>query len=213
MEPDHPNVAVIVAHPDDETLWAGGALLLHPEWQTTIITLCRGSDPDRAPKFLRVLERFGAAGAMGELDDGPEQDPLPPEDVERVLLTLLPRRHYFRVLTHGPRGEYTRHLRHEETCRAVVSLWASGQLDMEELWAFSYEDAERQRLPHASDDADIRLILPQSVWKAKWEIITSLYGFTPNSWEARTTPRVEGFRAFYSARKAHDWVVAEGVGA
>ena len=25
-------VAVVVAHPDDETLWAGGLLLSHPEW-------------------------------------------------------------------------------------------------------------------------------------------------------------------------------------
>ena len=31
-------VAVIVAHPDDETLWAGGLLLAHPEWTTFIAT-------------------------------------------------------------------------------------------------------------------------------------------------------------------------------
>ena len=33
--------AVIVAHPDDETLWAGGTILMHPETKWTIIALCR----------------------------------------------------------------------------------------------------------------------------------------------------------------------------
>ncbi|KPK81130.1 MAG: hypothetical protein AMS27_15700 [Bacteroides sp. SM23_62_1] len=57
--------AVIVAHPDDETLWAGGTVLAHPLWDWYIITLCRKSDPDRAPKFYRVLEILGAEGIYG----------------------------------------------------------------------------------------------------------------------------------------------------
>ena len=28
--------AVIVAHPDDETLWAGGTMLMHPDCQSTV---------------------------------------------------------------------------------------------------------------------------------------------------------------------------------
>ena len=74
---------VIVAHPDDETLWAGGTILMHPETRWTVVALCRRSDPDRAPKFRRVLELLGASGDMGDLDDGPEQTPLRPSDVER----------------------------------------------------------------------------------------------------------------------------------
>jgi LmbE family N-acetylglucosaminyl deacetylase len=46
-------VAVIVAHPDDETLWAGGTILSHPTWNCFIISLCSGSDPDRNPGFLK----------------------------------------------------------------------------------------------------------------------------------------------------------------
>jgi len=32
-------VAVIVAHPDDETLWAGGLLIDHPEWDVFVACL------------------------------------------------------------------------------------------------------------------------------------------------------------------------------
>jgi LmbE family N-acetylglucosaminyl deacetylase len=52
-------VAVIVAHPDDETLWAGGTILSHPSWHWFIVCLCRGSDKDRAPRFLRTMQVLG----------------------------------------------------------------------------------------------------------------------------------------------------------
>ena len=76
---------VIVAHPDDETLWAGGTILLNRKYRWTVVTLCRRSDPDRAPKFFRVLARLGAEGKMGDLDDGPAQIPLRLQEVEAAI--------------------------------------------------------------------------------------------------------------------------------
>ncbi len=34
-------VGIIVAHPDDEILWTGASILIHPEWECFIYTLCR----------------------------------------------------------------------------------------------------------------------------------------------------------------------------
>lgn len=186
-------VAVVVAHPDDETLWAGGLLLLHPEWEVVIASLCRGGDPDRAPKFHRVCQRLGAVGRMADLEDGPEQRPLCERLVEETVLGLVGDTAYDLLLTHGPRGEYTRHLRHEETSRAVTALWRQGRLQTARLWHFAYEDGGGTHLPRAAAEAPIRVVLPPETWEEKYRIIRAGYGFAEDSKEARTTPRVEAF--------------------
>jgi LmbE family N-acetylglucosaminyl deacetylase len=187
------SVAVLVAHPDDETLWAGGTLLSETSWSTFVWCACRAHDADRAPKFYRVLERLRAQGAMADLDDSPEQPPLADERVERSLLESLPQRHFDRILTHSPLGEYTRHRRHEEVGRAVLRLWLRGTLSAAELWLFAYDDDEGSQLPRALPNADIMFELSLDLWERKYQLITQDYGFAEASWEARATPRSEGF--------------------
>ena len=197
-----PRAAVIVAHPDDETLWCGGYILTHPEFRWRIVTLCRALDADRAPKFHQVLESLGAEGEMADLDDGPDQTPLPPWQVEETAAGLLAGNSYDLILTHGPLGEYTQHRRHAECCRAVVELWRSGRIDTKRLWMFAYEDGGRAYLPRVRQDADKRDMLPDEIWLDKRRLITDLYGFGPDTWETGTTPRHEGFWCFGAAQAA-----------
>lgn len=187
-------VAVIVAHPDDEVLWAGGLLLNHPEWSTFVAVLTRSEDPDRAPRFHRVRQRLGAAGAMGDLDDGPGQRPLSNAILSEAILALLPERDYDIILTHSLRGEYTRHRRHEETSRAVWSLCSQGLLTTRSLCLFAYEDGQGTYLPRADEQATLRLPLSDRIWREKRNLLTEVYGLAETSWEARTTPREEAFR-------------------
>jgi LmbE family N-acetylglucosaminyl deacetylase len=205
-----PRAAVVVAHPDDETLWCGGYILTHPEFLWRIVTLCRGVDPDRAPRFRRVLQRLGAEGEMADLDDGPDQEPLPVEQVRETAARLLAGTSYHLILTHGPMGEYTRHRRHEECCRGVVELWRSGRIDTRRMCLFAYEDGGRAYLPRVRGDADRRDILTDAVWLEKRRLITDIYGFQPDSWEARSTPREEGFWCFDSAQAAVERAAVSG---
>jgi LmbE family N-acetylglucosaminyl deacetylase len=193
------NCVVIVAHPDDETLWAGGTILMHPETDWTIVSLCRESDPDRAPKFFRAIKEFNAKGFMGDMNDEPEQTPLYNRKVQKAIMELMPSDTYDLIFTHSTFGEYTRHLRHEETAKAVLALWNSDKLIAEQLWAFAYEDGNRKYLPRPVKSADIQVELPKEIWQKKYEIITDIYGFDKESFEAKTTPRREAFWCFRQA--------------
>lgn len=201
-----PSAAVIVAHPDDETLWAGGMILSHPNYNWFIASLCRKSDPDRSPKFFRALQTYAARGAMGDLDDGPGQLPLSDAEVQWTLLELLPNIPYDLVLTHSPSGEYTRHRRHEEVSQAVMNLWQAGTISTKELWLFAYEDDGGQRLPKAIETAHHFEMYPEATRQEKYRIITEVYGFSPESWEARATTPSEAFWRFESPTALLAWL-------
>jgi len=192
--------AVIVAHPDDETLWAGGTILMNPQAEWKVVTLCRKSDPDRSAKFFRALEQLNAVGRMGDLDDGPEQTPLASDLVEKTILELLAPDEFDLIITHGCRGEYTRHRRHEETSHAVSALWETGRLTARQMWKFAYEDGDGKYLPRPVQDADLKIELPENIWQKKYCIITNVYGFTADSFEAKSTCREEAFRCFSTKR-------------
>ena len=197
---------VVVAHPDDEILWAGGTILMNPRVEWRIVSLCRADDGDRAPKFHRVLDELDASGTMGNMDDSAEQQPLEPEKVISAVSAVVDlQSHYDYVLSHSPLGEYTRHLRHEETGSAVAFLWERGELRTNNLWLFAYEDGERAYLPRAIKDAHRLSMLPQDVWESKLRIITELYGFPKSSFEAQTAPKIEGFWCFASPERLIKW--------
>jgi len=187
------NACVIVAHPDDETLWAGGVILSHLHWKWSILSLCRRDDPDRSKKFYRVMESIHAWGIMGNLDDGPQQNPLPMDLVENEIIHLLPKNNFDLIISHDPNGEYTRHRRHEEIGICVSRFLKTGILSAENYWTFAYEDGNKKYLPRIKQNADYIYALPKEIWIRKYEIITKIYGFEKSSFEARTTPRKEGF--------------------
>jgi hypothetical protein len=220
---DFNNCAVIVAHPDDETLWAGGTILMHPETRWTVVTLCRKSDRDRTGRFLRALEYLQARGEMGDLDDGPEQMPLVENGVKDTIMSLVgavrepPLPRFDLIITHSLCGEYTRHKRHEETAKAVCELWKSGRLPARQMWMFAYEDGGGKKLPEPIREADFRLgsarygeslcrgvaqprlisvKLSDDIWRKKYHTITKIYGFGPDSFEAKATGREEAFWCF-----------------
>jgi len=205
------NVAIIVAHPDDETLWVGGTIMSHPSWKCFIVCLCRRNDKDRAPRFYQALHILRSHGNMGELEDGPDQLPLSGRTVEQTILNLLPSKQFDLIISHNPTGEYTRHIRHEEVSKAVIELWHANKISTDELWTFAYEDGNKTYFPRAVQNASIHQLLPEQLYKKKYKIITETYGFDKSSWEAKTTPKEETFWQFSDVNQAKKWLDHGGI--
>ncbi len=199
-------VAIIVAHPDDETLWAGGTVLSHPNWELFVVSLCRTNDTDRAPKFYEVIKLYAAKGMMGNMDDEPEQKPLAEAEVQQHVLSLLPKEDFDLIITHNPLGEYTRHIRHEEIGKAVINLWEEGNISTHALWVFAFEDGNKNYLPRPIENLTLLQPLSDNIWSKKFNIITKTYGFSLDSWEAKTTPKTEAFFEFKDAKAAKKWM-------
>ena len=199
------NAMIIVAHPIEETLLAGGLMQMVPHWRWRVISFCPGPNRERRRTFFEAMKRFEAMGSIADLNEGYTQQPLHDETVESEIELELPNSDFDLVITHNPFGEYSRHIRHEEVSRGVTSLWKRRLLRAKELWYFAYSDEERAHLPSAIETAHLSVSLSETVWQRKQEIMSDVYGFSKESWAYRTTPRHEAFWRFHSPEEAFSW--------
>ena len=207
---------VIVAHPDDETIWMGGTILMNPKIKWTVFSLCRGDDLDRAPKFKKVCGLYGAKAIISDLEDEGimsirESEPEIERRTKEVLRPLdEPRaskvqdvevpRYFDYIFTHGANGEYG-HPRHKGVYRAIRNLVSSNWLKVEKTFMFWYKLGDNGDVvaPRNNNDDDKRrkvfcVRLPADILKKKRDVIERIYGFKRNSFEYRNCGGEESFK-------------------
>jgi len=184
-------VLIIVAHPDDETIWMGGTILINKnKWNTTIISLCRRDDEDRAPKFKKICKILNAKGFMSDLDDE-KLNALSLNEITKRINQLSPRKNYDYIFTHGENGEYG-HIRHKEVHNSVDKMIKNKQLSCNKLFFFSY--ANKNKICRADENSDKLIRLKDEVLTEKKYLIHKVYGFDKESFEEKSSRNLEAFK-------------------
>ena len=113
---------MIVAHPDDETLW-GGANLYNERY--FIVCLTNGYTLSRANDFREILKFTNNSGIILNYPD--VQDNIGDnwseveEGIIKDLSTIINYNAWEKIVTHGPDGT-TGHFHHKKTCEYVTKI-------------------------------------------------------------------------------------------
>ena len=113
---------MIVAHPDDETFWAGDFI---SKEKSLVLCLTNGGNAVRKKEFLDIMRETNNYGIILEYPDNPNQIKDNWSEVKDSIYNDL---HYLvnlkswdKVITHNPEGEYG-HLQHKFTSMIVTNI-------------------------------------------------------------------------------------------
>lgn len=185
----------IVAHPDDEIIFMGGAIMKNPQVDWTVFSLCRASDRDREPKFWRVCKRNKVKGIITDLEDEDRMNLKKSVPVIKKFLEIKLGSKYFNyIFTHGANGEYG-HLRHIGVHLAVKELIEKKVLKPEAVFYFNYKKVSRKPFSpfEAKAGSNCQLKLTKKELQEKKEIVAYMYGYDINGIDVSYCTNPESF--------------------
>lgn len=109
---------MVVAHPDDETIFGGAHLLRDKHWKVICVT--NGNHRRRAREFKKVMKRIGVEYEIWNYRDT-YSNHFDIVGLKRDLERLFKRHEFAKVVTHGLGGEYG-HPQHKVLARLLRGL-------------------------------------------------------------------------------------------
>ena len=172
---------MIVAHPDDETLW-GGANLYNDDY--FVICLTNGYDLTRANDFRNILKFTNSSGIIlnyPDTQDGVRDDwTYVKEGILKDLYTAINYKKWNKIVTYGLDG-VTGHIHHKKTCELVTET-AKKCNQYENLYYFGKfyeknnipEDLPRisdEDLEHKNQEVNIYTSVLENIYKFWYHMI------------------------------------------
>lgn len=159
---------LLVAHPDDETIFCGGTLLLHPHCQWTVISV---TDDDRPQAFNNAIENFKKFGVniisyktlgQSKIDQGAKLSDLVKE--KKIWTKILIKQNLSPDITlaHNEAGEYG-HAAHKLLSAVADDLFLN-------IWKFIYPKKKQSYKKRI-----VEIQLNNAVLKQKTEIFNKNY--------------------------------------
>lgn len=185
---------IIIAHPDDETIWLGGVIMMNPAIDWTVLCLARSEDPDRGPKFARVATKLNFRFFHENLDDLGQISFLKHvEDTKKFIKKHIGSTEFDFVITHGKNGEYG-HRDHKSIHEAVKDLTQRGLLKTKQI-LYLHMKQPRKRTPLLIPrlHPDLIVKLPVKIYEAKKDIMEKTYGYSRLGIDTSYCTKVEAF--------------------
>jgi|TARA_R110002012_G_scaffold212167_1_gene383167 LmbE family N-acetylglucosaminyl deacetylase len=167
------NKLMIVAHADDEVIWAGEKLLKEKgQWDILCVVLPDSQSKFRIPMFLEKVSCYLEANTemLQDFEDPGFYNPLPLE-ILKPIQSKIKEKEWDQILTHGKSGEYG-HIHHKQVHEVVVGL--ANDLDiLDRLWVFDpiknapIESLTKEKADIFSNTYDDETLLP-SDHPTKW---------------------------------------------
>lgn len=193
LELHHGRALIVVAHPDDETIWMGGTILRYQNIDWTIFSLCQKNNLDRYSNFLKVMKFYRARGIISNLEDrGVMTLKKSLSEIEKIIQDNLKRKKFDYIFTHAVNGEYG-HLRHKGVHQVIKRMIKEKKLLSDNVFFFAYELKKGTDVCHPQPEADFYLYLSEKEFKTKRNIIKNIYCFNKYSFENRSCAKIEMF--------------------
>lgn len=115
------NKIMIIAHPDDETLWAGNHILND---KFLVVSITNGNNSTRKKEFFNAMKMSGNYGVMLNYPDNPNKVKnnwkKVKDEIREDIRYLLQYKKWDQIVTHNPEGEYG-HIQHKFTSMLVTN--------------------------------------------------------------------------------------------
>jgi LmbE family N-acetylglucosaminyl deacetylase len=203
------NALIIVAHPDDESLWFGGTLLKFSGMgiKPLIVCLTNKNHAERSKEFYSACKYLGAKGVMLDYQDGGlARFPLFPvfsKDLKKILKENFGDGKIDLIISHSSHGEEHGHKQHKQV------FFLAGRFARQNKIPFAFFSDKKINYDMGWKDWLHNPRLANSMRKIKYEIISKIDLAKKQALLDLFSSQISGLRQYQTFNKNEEYLYTE----